>query len=59
MDNGYNTGIVMPESPVDLGPTDGFYRPASPPSHDEAMGLNHQADGRAPSEPLPYPPEKT
>lgn len=55
MDNGYNTGIVSPVSPTDLVPADGFYRPQSPPPHDEAMGFNHQADGRAPTEPLPYP----
>lgn len=58
MDNAYNTGIVDPELSMDLGPTDGFYRPTeptSPPSHDHAMGFNHQADGRAPTEALPYP----
>lgn len=55
MDDGYNTGIVPPLSPVDLGPTDGFYGPTSPPSHDEAMGFNHQADGRAPTQIMPYP----
>ena len=55
MDNGYNTGIVSPVSPTDLVPADGFYRPQPPPSHDEAMGFNHQADGRAPTEALPYP----
>lgn len=54
-DNGYNTGLVSPVSPIDTGPADGFYPRNPPPSHDETMGLNHQADGRAPSTPLPYP----
>ena len=54
MDYNYNTGLVSPVSPVDAGPADGFYRQASPPSHDEAMGLNHQADGFRP--PMSPPP---
>jgi len=44
----YNTGLVSPVSPIDAGPADGFYQQGSPPSHDEAMGLNHQADGFRP-----------
>lgn len=59
--DGYDAGMdaVVADGYMGMnpGPADGF--PAgmgpSPPGHDEAMGLNHQADGRVPSEPLPYP----
>lgn len=60
-DNAYNTGIVSPVTPSEAGPADGFgtsmsIPSQSPPPHDEAMGLYHQADGRPPGmEPLPYP----
>lgn len=44
---------------MDVAPADGYgagIGPVqSPPGHDEAMGLNHQADGRAPTNALPYP----
>lgn len=51
---------ILPHEP---GPHDAGYMadiPAhEPPSHDEIMGLNHQADGFAPrTEPLPYPDKK-
>ena len=59
--DGYDAGMdaVVADGYMGMnpGPADGF--PAgmgpSPPGHDEAMGLNHQADGRVPSDPLPYP----
>ena len=60
-DNAYNTGIVVPSSPSEAGPAYGYgigmsIPSQSPPPHDEAMGLYHQADGRPPgAAPLPYP----
>lgn len=62
--DGYDMGMHAEVSDgymgMNAGPADGYgagprLPPQSPPGHDEAMGLNHQADGRAPPEALPYP----
>lgn len=60
---GMNAGPANPPPhPMNPGSSDGQNPDATlgmpsdaPPGHEEAMGLNHQADGRQPPEALPYP----